>query len=235
MLKKGKKRLILLGVMLMFTLIVPIILLFTNRAEHKKTTNSQSNELAKQPSTTAQPQQPPAPPVPVKPPPELASPVADFKSRITKKSFGTYVTPQNSPVQPEKFIGYHTGVDIEYSDTVGKVAIHAIADGTVVYSNQVSGYGGVVCIKSTVDKVARIVLYGHLAPSSLLTVGTPVTKGQEIGWLGQAYSYETDNERKHLHFAILKNTAINLLGYVPNQSQLASWIDPLSLSFQDKE
>ncbi len=40
-------------------------------------------------------------------------PIANAKSRITKKTFGLFVSPQNSPVLPEKFTGYHTGVDFE--------------------------------------------------------------------------------------------------------------------------
>lgn len=172
----------------------------------------------------------PTPPAPT-PAPELAAPVADFKPRITKKFFGTYITPQNSPVQPERFSGYHTGVDVEYGDVSGLVPVYAIAPGTVTYSGWVSGYGGVVCIKSTISGVTRTVLYGHLAPSSLPTVGSTVARAQPIGHLGQAYSSETDGERRHLHLAVTANGNFNLRGYVSNQSQLSGWLDPLSLPF----
>lgn len=48
--------------------------------------------------------------------PKIVLPIAEFEKRITKKPFGIYITPQNSPVQPERFTGYHTGVDVEYED-----------------------------------------------------------------------------------------------------------------------
>lgn len=61
-------------------------------------------------------------------------PINDFFQRITKKPFGIFITPKNSPVQPEKFMGYHTGVDIEYGDITGDVPVYAIANGQVIYS-----------------------------------------------------------------------------------------------------
>jgi hypothetical protein len=36
------------------------------------------------------------------------------KAGLQKKPFGIYITPENSPVQPENFTGYHTGIDVEY-------------------------------------------------------------------------------------------------------------------------
>src|SRR5579863_6635904 len=44
---------------------------------------------------------------------KLTEPISGGLSRVTKKPFGIYVTPQNSPVQPEKFTGFHTGIDFE--------------------------------------------------------------------------------------------------------------------------
>lgn len=52
-------------------------------------------------------------PKPIKTQPRLAWPINSALERVTKKSFGIYVTPQSSPVSPEKFTGYHTGVDFE--------------------------------------------------------------------------------------------------------------------------
>lgn len=162
----------------------------------------------------------------------FADPIADFNSRITKKPFGIYITPQNSPVQPERFTGYHTGTDIEYQDIASEmfdVPVYAIANGVVVVAQSVSGYGGAEIIKINIDGQDRNVLYGHLRLSSLPKVGTQVKKGEQIGLLGTGYSSETDGERKHLHFAILSNDRIDLKGYVQNKSELSSWIDPVSL------
>ncbi|HSX24767.1 MAG TPA: hypothetical protein VLG69_02270, partial [Candidatus Andersenbacteria bacterium] len=81
----------------------------------------------------------------------LVDPVKDFKQRVTKKFFGTYVTPNNSPVQPEKFTGYHTGADAEYGDVAEDVAVYAIADGTVLLARWASGYGGVIAIQHEIN------------------------------------------------------------------------------------
>jgi hypothetical protein len=43
-------------------------------------------------------------------------PVPGFPEEITKKPFGIFINPETSPVQPERFRGYHTGVDVEVVD-----------------------------------------------------------------------------------------------------------------------
>ena len=158
----------------------------------------------------------------------FADPVKDFKSRVTKKPFGIYITPQNSPIQPEKFSGYHTGADAEYQDVTDDVFVYAIADGKVVLSKTASGYGGVFMIQIQLNGASHTVLYGHIRPSSLPKVGSQVTKGQQLAVLGTGYSSETDNERRHLHFAILASNNLNIKGYVQTQAELAGWYNPLN-------
>ncbi|HEV2413121.1 MAG TPA: M23 family metallopeptidase [Candidatus Saccharimonadales bacterium] len=191
---------------------------------HLVTTN---NPPAKKPSSTVTQVQP------TQPLPALVEPIDQFHQRITKIFFGTYVTPQNSPIQPERFTGYHTGVDVEYGDVTGTVPVYAIANGIVTYSNWASGYGGVTVIQVTIDGALHLVLYGHLDPSSTLPVGTQVSQGQQIGILGIAYSQQTDGERRHLHFDILASDTLDLRGYVPVASELSGWIDPLSLQYRN--
>lgn len=189
------------------------------------------------PTPTATPTQsatptalPTATPVPTATPSPTAAPyaepTADFKARITKKMFGTYVTPENSPVQPERFTGYHTGDDVEYGDSTQDVPVYAIADGVVQEANTVSGYGGLLVIKQSDGLYS---LYGHMRVSSLTKVGKNVKKGDKVGVLGTAFSTETDGERRHLHFAIYKGDPVDIKGYVQNKGDLSSWIDPLSL------
>ncbi len=58
--------------------------------------------------------------------------------------------------------------------------------------------------------------------------------GDFIGNLGDGYTVETDNERKHLHLGIHKGIEINLLGYVQNEAELNNWINPWDiLKFSD--
>lgn len=159
----------------------------------------------------------------------LAEPIAEFKQRITKKPFGIYITPATSPVQPERFTGYHTGVDAEYEDKTADVPVYAIADGKVVLSKTASGYGGVFMIEIQLNGAPHTVLYGHIRPSSLPKVGQQIKKGEQLAILGTGNSSETDGERKHLHFAILSDDRIDLKGYVQNQSELPRWVDPFIL------
>ncbi len=160
----------------------------------------------------------------------LAFPIDQFRARITKKPFGIYITPQNSPVQPERFTGYHTGTDIEYQDVTTDVPVYAIADGKIVLSETASGYGGVFVLDFKFpDGSEHTAIYGHIRPSSLPKSGARVTKNQQLAVLGTGYSAETDGERRHLHFGIRADHSINILGYVQTKAALSGWIDPVSL------
>ncbi len=159
----------------------------------------------------------------------LVEPVQEFKQRITKKPFGIYITPSNSPVSPERFTGYHTGADAEFDDVAGEVPVQAITDGQVLYSNWASGYGGVMSIRHHIGTETVTAIYGHLKPESMLAVGIEVKKGQQIGILGQGYSQETGGERKHLHFGIHQGAEVNLHGYVATKAELTGWEDPPTL------
>jgi undecaprenyl-diphosphatase len=156
-------------------------------------------------------------------------PVQGTRDRITKKPFGIYITPETSPVENDRFSGYHTGIDIEYEDIAGDVPVYAIADGTVRLARIASGYGGVVAIEHIVNGETVIGIYGHVDPASLPRTGATVKAGEKIGILGDGGTRETDGERKHLHFGIVKGSKINLLGYVQSQTQLSGWIDPTTI------
>src|SRR3989338_610817 len=61
----------------------------------------------------------PTPPLPAAPTPDrpaMAEPIGRAISRVTKKPFGIKISPTSSPVSPERFSGYHTGVDFEVSE-----------------------------------------------------------------------------------------------------------------------
>jgi murein DD-endopeptidase MepM/ murein hydrolase activator NlpD len=149
--------------------------------------------------------------------------------RITKKPFGIYITPATSPVQPERFTGYHTGADFEIlpGEENTAVVVKAFCPGRVVYKQWVSGYGGVFIQQCSVDNQIVTVLYGHLKLSSITAgVGDSLSTGDAIGELGQGASHDTDGERKHLHFSIHKGNSINVKGYVSQRSDLNGWLDP---------
>jgi len=152
----------------------------------------------------------------------------DFMKRITKKKFGDYVDKDSSPIQPEKFEGFHTGVDYEFDDIDVDVPVYAVSDGVVVFKKWVSGYGGTVVVESLIDNRKVYLLYGHLLLESI-TNNEVVLKGDRLGILGHGYSYETDNARKHLHLAISKEK-LDLRGYVIDKEELTDWIDPLKIN-----
>jgi len=159
----------------------------------------------------------------------LQEPIAEFQQRITKKPFGIFITPDTSPIQPERFTGYHTGVDVEYTDVADDVPVVAIADGTIRTATTATGYGGVTVVEHQIDGDPVMALYGHLEPESLRAIGASVQAGDNLGVLGQGNTSATDGERKHLHFALRRGTDIDLRGYVSQQNDLNQWIDPLTI------
>lgn len=162
-------------------------------------------------------------------------PLTQARERITKKHFGTYVTPQNSPVQPERFTGYHTGTDFETTpdEATANITVRVICTGPLLVKRFASGYGGVAVQSCTMSEQPVTVIYGHLKLSSITApVGQSLEKGVSLGILGKGYSSETDGERKHLHLGIHRGTSINIKGYVSSSSELNNWIDPESVLFK---
>jgi murein DD-endopeptidase MepM/ murein hydrolase activator NlpD len=160
------------------------------------------------------------------------SPLDRAAERVTKKPFGIFITPQNSPVQPEKFRGYHTGTDFEIfpEELNTDVVVHAICDGKIALKKTASGYGGVLVESCKLDNNPVTIVYGHLKLASITKKnGDSLSQGEEIGILGKAFSAETSGERKHLHLGIHKGAGVNILGYVQKQSDLSGWIDACSI------
>lgn len=151
------------------------------------------------------------------------------KERVTKKPFGLYITPRNSPVEPERFSGYHTGVDFEiFSEELSAdVPVRAVCSGKLKLKKYAAGYGGVVVEQCLLDNEPITVIYGHLKLSSVSAqVEDDIKIGDTIGILGAAYSAETDGERKHLHLGFHRGSAVDIKGYVANSSTLSQWLDP---------
>lgn len=157
-------------------------------------------------------------------------PIDRIDERISKKKFGQYVDPQNSPVQPEKFRGFHTGVDLEVfpDEIMMPVTVKAVCSGRILVKEKVTGYGGVVVTSCRENNELVTVLYGHLKLDSInFKEWDQVTAGQEIGQLGAEFSDDTDGERKHLHLSVHRGEEINYLGYVQDEGELSAWIDPV--------
>ncbi|MFH2104803.1 MAG: peptidoglycan DD-metalloendopeptidase family protein [Parcubacteria group bacterium] len=159
-------------------------------------------------------------------------PIRDAEGRISKKPFGIKITPATSPVQPEKFSGYHTGTDFEVreAEVNQEVAVHPICAGKIKEVKKVSGYGGVVIQSCTINNESVSVIYGHISISqSPIVSGDQVALNNQIAVLADHESIESGGERKHLHLGIYKSDQIDLRGYVSTEAELKEWINPESI------
>ena len=159
-------------------------------------------------------------------------PLSEALSRVTKKPFGIYVSPNNSPVNPEKFTGYHTGVDFEIfpGEENKDVSVFAICSGKLLVKEFGRGYGGMLVQACDINSQPAAVVYGHLKLTSIkAAVEDYLNAGDVLGILGKGYTIETDYERKHLHLGIHKGSGIDTRDYVATASELNDWINPLSV------
>ena len=159
-------------------------------------------------------------------------PLDQPSARITKKPFGIFITQNDSPVQPERFSGFHTGTDFEIlsGEEIIDVPIMSVCGGKLALKKQISGYGGVAIQDCLLEDEPITVLYGHLRLSSISSeLGKYITPGQTIGTLGAGFSVETDGERKHLHLGIHAGSGIELAGYTNDQSKLSEWMNILNI------
>lgn len=163
---------------------------------------------------------------------DFVKPLDNFAQRLTKKFFGDYITPAASPVQPEKFSGYHTGIDLESfpAEAEKDVIVKTICAGELKDKRFASGYGGVAVQECLLDGQIITVIYGHLKLDSINhQINNFLNRGEILGLLGKGYSEETDGERKHLHLGIHLGSQINIKGYVSSESELTDWLDPLAI------
>lgn len=164
----------------------------------------------------------------------ISAPLDDFALRQTPLHFGLHVTPDpdSNPIDPpERFTGYHVGLDVEVgaAELDKDVAVHAICAGPVVYSGFAGGYGGLVVQACTVGKQAVTVIYGHLALDNLPGHGAALKSGDRIAVLAPARSYGSDGNRKHLHLGIHSGSTIDMRGYVQTAEETRQFIDPMTV------
>lgn len=160
---------------------------------------------------------------------DVSVPLDRADKRVTKKPFGIFITPKDSPIQPEKFRGYHTGTDFEIlpEESKADVSVRAVCLGTIAVKRFATGYGGAVVQRCELGGKPVTVVYGHLALASVAAaIGESVERGDVIGVLGASGSADTDGERKHLHLGIHQGTVIDIRGYVAGKQALAAWLDP---------
>lgn len=167
---------------------------------------------------------------PPSPAANLNWPLSDALSRVTKKPFGIYITPKNSPVSPERFTGWHTGADFEIfpGEESKDLQVLAICRGQLLVKEFGRGYGGMAIQSCNINNQPITIVYGHLKLESIgPKIGDELLAGSVIGILGRGYTSETDYERKHLHLGIHQGPKVDTRGYVATEAELKNWIDPL--------
>lgn len=155
-------------------------------------------------------------------------PMEKARQRVTKKPFGIKISPNNSPISSERFSGYHTGVDYEIfkNEENLNIQVLAICNGKLLRKQTIAGYGGLLIQECELNNQQVTVIYGHIKISSVKqNIGDHILKEEKLAILGNSFSQETDNERKHLHLGIHKGKNIDIRGYVQNPSELNNWID----------
>lgn len=136
--------------------------------------------------------------------------IRDFQGVTTKPWQGGQYGYVRNPVETGAgllYTRFHEGIDIKpvRRDARGEPLdeVRAIADGTVVHVNLVSGYsnyGKYVVVEHVWDGVSYYSLYGHLA-SATVTRGAKVSRGEQLGDLG--YTGDgLDQARAHVHLEL---------------------------------
>jgi hypothetical protein len=209
----------------LFYALIPILILSVMFVVARKESQT-SSEKPVAPTMTESPEPSILNQVPAKEKP-LDVPMENALERITKKPFGVLIRRDTSPVQPERFSGFHTGVDFEVlEDELSKeVPVLAICAGPVIYKKFATGYGGII-VQSCALNGPVTVVYGHVGlDKSPAKLGKEYALGEKLGVLGDAESRWTDGERKHLHLGIHRGDGLNIQGYVQDKSLLSNWID----------
>lgn len=161
----------------------------------------------------------------------VRQPIDDALNRPTPLSFGVYVTPdpeQNPIDPPERFTGYHVGLDYEVTEEELErdVPIYSICTGEIVSSSSAEGYGGLLVQRCRLGREDVTVLYGHLAREGLPDEGREVEAGEQIGILAPARSDDSGHNRKHLHLGIHRGEELDFRGYVQEEEEIQEFIDP---------
>ncbi len=160
-------------------------------------------------------------------------PLDRVRQRVTKKPFGLKISPKDSPISPERFSGYHTGVDFETfpEEASRDIEVRAICSGPLRSAQRAKGYGGVAIQECMLGEQALSIIYGHVQVSSVKARPNAfLIAGDRLGVLGTRGSPETDGERKHLHLGIFQGINPDIRGYVPQKIDLSHWLDPLTVA-----
>jgi murein DD-endopeptidase MepM/ murein hydrolase activator NlpD len=102
---------------------------------------------------------------------------------------------------------YHIGIDLFVP--VG-TKLHAPLEGQVVnaeYEGEVTGYGGMIVLKHSVNEAVFYSLYGHLNKTFLPQIGQVIKRGEIFGKIGDIH--ENGSWTPHLHLQTFTEEGYN--------------------------
>ena len=161
-------------------------------------------------------------------------PITHTQERITLKPYGTFVDAAFYKNKEDLFKsarpqGYHTGADFEIleGEQNKPIPVYAVGDGKILYAGDVNGYGGVILL--SLKNNSQTAIYGHIKTTGIsIKKGDTISAGTVLTYLGNAFSDETGEERKHLHFGIYNGTDIYFTGHEKTKENLLKkWVDPI--------
>ena len=101
--------------------------------------------------------------------------------------------------------------------------IYAVSNGTVVFAENVSGWGNVLIVRSELPDGSQVeALYGHLKDMPL-GVGSVVQRGAQIGTIGDGGGLYVSHLHFELRYSNCPNWGLTGPGYSTNT---AGWTDP---------
>lgn len=162
----------------------------------------------------------------------FGAPIDRADERVTKKPFAIEIVAGHSPVENDRFSGYHVGVDFETfpEEQDADIPVYAMCDGPVILKTWARGYGGVLVQRCVLDGADVHVLYGHIALASASSnEGDTLARGDRVAVLGEGGSEETDGVRKHLHLGVHAGSELDIRGYVQDAGEISGWLDAREL------
>ncbi len=147
------------------------------------------------------------------------SPTSPNGGWCNNKTNHTYESKSDCEADGYKWVYGHTGVDLAKDGGGCGDPIYATANGVVVFSKAVDGYGYLLELRHTIPN-GRVIysLYGH-RQSAMMSSGQIVTKEQIVGYVGDTGSVVNGQVQHdapcHLHFAIYDQDMPNAGGSVP--------------------
>ena len=130
--------------------------------------------------------------------PDPGEDLGNFQWPFSLSTVTSEYGPRTAP-----YIGFHEGIDFGLSPATAGASIIAAGDGTVAVNTFSAGWGNYVRITHTVNGQQLSTLYAHMNAPGLPPVGSSVSKGDVIGYVGNT----GNSYGAHLHWECWMGTS----------------------------